>query len=56
LQILKHSYRQDRLSFTTQVVANERDYSLEGSVTEAAAQELLTAGKFAELEKLLSDT
>ncbi|KAI0820564.1 hypothetical protein BC628DRAFT_1396141 [Trametes gibbosa] len=56
LQILKHAYRQDRLSFTTQVVANERDYSLEGSVTEAAVQELLTAGKFAELEELLSDT
>lgn len=55
LQMLKHAYRQERLSFTAQVVADERDYVLEGGVTAAAAQELLAAGKFSELEDLLAN-
>lgn len=55
LQILKHAYRQERLSFTAQVVASECDYVLEGGVTAAAAQELLAAGKFSELEDLLAN-
>lgn len=55
LQMLKQSYRQEWLSFTAQVVADERDYVLEGGVTSAAAQELLAAGKFSELEYLLDN-
>ncbi|CDO72217.1 hypothetical protein BN946_scf184970.g69 [Trametes cinnabarina] len=55
LQMLKHAYRQDRLSFTGHIVANERDYCLEGGVTEVAARELLSAGKFSELADLLAN-
>ena len=43
LQILKHLYQQERLDFTTGVLAMEEDYMIEGPVTEAAALELLKA-------------
>jgi len=36
LQILKHLYQQDRLDFTTGILAMEEDYTIEGPVTEAA--------------------
>lgn len=55
LQILKYAYKQDRLSFTSKLVAKECDYTLEGQITENAAQELLAAGKLCELEDLLSN-
>ncbi|OJT05329.1 hypothetical protein TRAPUB_3770 [Trametes pubescens] len=55
LQILKYAYKQDRLSFTSRLVAEERDYTLEGHITDNAVQELLAAGRFCELEDLLSN-
>ena len=57
LQILKRLYQQERLDFTTGILAMEEDYTLEGPVTEAAVLdsesfELLKAGKEAELHVL----
>jgi hypothetical protein len=55
LQILKHLYKEERLDFTSHWTANEVDYSIE-KVTEAAIQELMSAGKTEELLDLLRST
>ena len=49
LQVLKHLYHWERLDFTAGLLAREKDYTIEGPVTEAAMLELLKAGKEAEL-------
>lgn len=38
LQILKYIYKQARLNFTSDLVAEEADYTIEGPVTEAVEQ------------------
>jgi len=55
LQILKHLYQQERLDFTTGILAMEEGYTIEGPVTEAAVLELLKAGKEAELRDLYTN-
>ena len=56
LQILKFTYRQDRLNFTKDLVTDERDYTIFGPVTPRAVDELVAAGKLPELDKLLANT
>jgi hypothetical protein len=41
LQILKFIYKQDRLNFTEDLVADERDYMISGPVTPRAVDELI---------------
>ncbi|KAF7372144.1 Dimer-Tnp-hAT domain-containing protein [Mycena venus] len=53
LQLMKYSYKQDRLSFTDDVLAKEEDYTIEGTLTEAAIRELMQTGKTEELADLL---
>jgi len=55
LQVLKHLYQRERLSFTTGLLAMEEDYTIEGPVTESAVLELLQAGKEAELHELYTN-
>jgi hypothetical protein len=55
LQILKFIYKQDRLNFTVDLVADERDYTISGPVTPRAVDELMAAGKFGELDELLAN-
>jgi len=52
LQILKFSYRQERLCFTRDLIAKEDDYRIAGPVTRSAAEELIVMGKFDELADL----
>ncbi|KDQ54070.1 hypothetical protein JAAARDRAFT_135955, partial [Jaapia argillacea MUCL 33604] len=49
LQILKFLYKQERLDFTSDWIANPDDYATEGKLTSAAIRELLDAGKLTEL-------
>lgn len=56
LQILKFYYRQDRLDFTSEYIAEERDYGIEGEVTQRAVRELMEAGKYEELKELLENS
>ncbi len=53
LQCLKYYYKQARLNLTAGLVACEEDYTIEGSVTDDAIQELLAHNKLQELEDLL---
>jgi hypothetical protein len=53
LQILKFTYKQVRLNFTEDFVADERDYTISGPVTPRAVDELVAAGKLPELDELL---
>jgi len=55
LQILKFISKQDRLNFTEDLVAGERDYMISGPVTPRAVDELMAAGKFSELDELLAN-
>ncbi|KAG6852533.1 hypothetical protein H0H87_009771 [Tephrocybe sp. NHM501043] len=56
LQMLKFSFKQERLNFTGNLIADEKDYTIAGPVTGMAVSELLEAGKLQELEELLSNT
>ncbi|KAG1840695.1 hypothetical protein DFJ58DRAFT_809834 [Suillus subalutaceus] len=57
LQIIKFSYRQDRLSFTDDLVAREEDYKLSGPLTQQAVEELISSGKLDELScRMLTTT
>ena len=56
LQLLKYMYRQDRLDFTRDLLAEEADYQIEGEVSERAVRELMLAGKFEELKDLLDNS
>ncbi|KAG2365911.1 hypothetical protein BDR07DRAFT_1275833 [Suillus spraguei] len=55
LQVLKFIYKQDRLNFTEDLVADERDYTISGPVTSRAVDELMAAGNLCELDKLLQN-
>lgn len=52
LQVLKYSYRSERLSFVEEM-AKEADYTISGPLTEAAIDELMEAGKYQELAGLI---
>lgn len=56
LQVLKYSYKQDRLDFMTGYLAKEEDYAIEGELTPAAIEELLTLGKVDELSDLIHNS
>ena len=45
LQVLKSSYKQDRLMFTSDFIAEEADYSISGLVSINAIDELMAAGR-----------
>ena len=53
LQVLKFIYKQDRLDFMEDLVADERDYTISGPVTPRAVDELMDAGNLRELDELL---
>jgi hypothetical protein len=55
VQILKFIYKQDRLNFTDDLVADEWDYTISGPVTPRAVDGLVAAGKFRELDELLEN-
>jgi len=55
LQVLKFSFKQDRLTFTDDLLAAENDYTIAGPVTAKAIQELISTGKIDELGELLSN-
>jgi hAT family C-terminal dimerisation region len=44
LQLLKYMYRQDRLDFMRDLLADKKDYQIEGEVSERAVHELFIAG------------
>jgi hAT family C-terminal dimerisation region len=56
LQILKYSFKSSRLSFTTDLVANEADYGLNGPISEAAILELIDTADLETLHSLLSNS
>ena len=56
LQILKFVYKQDRLNFTSNLLAQEEDYSISGPVTSWAIDELMATGRIGELEELLHNS
>ncbi|KAF8993043.1 ribonuclease H-like domain-containing protein, partial [Cyathus striatus] len=56
LQILKFSFKQERLTFTDNIqLAKPEDYCISGPVMAYAAQELLEANRLDELEELISN-
>ncbi|KAG2059650.1 hypothetical protein BDR06DRAFT_841592, partial [Suillus hirtellus] len=55
LQILKFSYKQDWLDFTSHLVAEEMDYNISGPVSRNTIDELVAAGKLDELAQLLAN-
>ncbi|KAG2122879.1 hypothetical protein BD769DRAFT_1360213 [Suillus cothurnatus] len=55
LQILKFSYKHDRLNFTFHFIAKEADYNISGPVSRNAIDELVAAGKLDELAKLFTN-
>jgi len=55
LQILKFRYKQGRLDFTTDLVADEQDYMISGPITTQAVDELVASGKFDELAELYAN-
>jgi len=52
LQVLKFSYKQDRLNFTSDLIAEEADYNISGPVSKEAIDELMSAGQLDELAEL----
>ncbi len=55
LQILKFSYKQDRLDFSSDWVAGNDEFGIDNELTEAEIRELLVAGKIDELKDLISN-
>jgi hypothetical protein len=56
LQVLKYSYRSERLSFVEDLcIAEEANYTISGQLTESAIDELMAAGKYGELEDLIKN-
>ncbi|KAG2139326.1 hypothetical protein DEU56DRAFT_735753 [Suillus clintonianus] len=55
LQVLKFSYKQDRLNFTSHLIAEEVDHSISGPVSRNAIDELMAADKLDELAQLLAN-
>ena len=51
LQVLKHLYQRERLSFTTGLLAIKDDYEIEGPVTDSAVLGLLKTEKGGELQE-----
>ncbi|KAG8938744.1 hypothetical protein FRC03_006934 [Tulasnella sp. 419] len=53
LQLLKFSYRNDRLNFTSDWIATEEEFSID-NITPQVVEELMAAGKYSELAELLA--
>lgn len=56
LQVLKFSYKQQRLNFTSWLVDKEEDYTIDGPVTQFAIQQLVKEGRVEELDDLLRNS
>ena len=56
LQMLKFSYKQDRLSFTDGLLAREEDCTISGNVTSRAIAELVDTGRLDELDNNLANS
>jgi hypothetical protein len=56
LQILKFSFRQERLCFTRDFTAKEEDYAISGPVTQWVMEELIHAGKLDERQDLVRNS
>ncbi len=54
LQVLKFSYRSERLSFVEEP-AKEADYVISDQLTETCIDELMAVGKLEELENLIKN-
>lgn len=52
LQVLKFSFRQDRLSFTSHFIADEEEFRID-KISPDVVRELLLAGKIEELKDYL---
>ena len=55
LQILKYSYRSERLSFVDSLLAKESDYNISGQLTETAIDKLIKEGKIEEINQLIKE-
>jgi hypothetical protein len=55
LQMLKFSSKQVWLSFTDDLLAQEKDYTITGPVTPCMIAELVRAGRLQELDDLLAN-
>jgi len=55
LQFLKFTYKQSRLNFTPDLIAEEVDYSISGLVTQRTVDELPEAGAVEELYELFAN-
>ena len=53
LQVIKYARKQDRLDFMDGFLANEEDYTTDGSLTVWAIEELIQLGRIDELRELL---
>lgn len=56
LQVLKYSFKQDRLDFMAGHLAREEDYAIDGELTPAAIEELLKLGQIDELSDLIRNS
>ncbi|KAF9219231.1 hypothetical protein BS17DRAFT_770151 [Gyrodon lividus] len=56
LQILKFKYKQEGLSFTSDLIAKPQDYSISRELSECAALELIAAGNLEELNDLFNNS
>ncbi|KIK77738.1 hypothetical protein PAXRUDRAFT_165858 [Paxillus rubicundulus Ve08.2h10] len=56
LQVLKFKYKQEGLSFTSDLIAKPQDYSISGELSEHAALELIAAGSLGELNDLFNNS
>lgn len=54
LQVLKHRFRQ-QLSLTDDWLAEEKDHTITGEISERALRDLMKAGKIEELKELLAN-
>ncbi|OJA08183.1 hypothetical protein AZE42_14188 [Rhizopogon vesiculosus] len=53
--MFEFSYKQDRLNFTEDLVADEIDYNISGRVTKKVIDELMATGNLEELRQLLAN-
>ncbi|KAI6002269.1 hypothetical protein F5J12DRAFT_723240, partial [Pisolithus orientalis] len=53
LQILKFSFKQDHLTFTTELIFNKQDHSIAGPVSPLVVNELISRGYLEELSSFM---
>ncbi|KAG6806962.1 hypothetical protein H0H92_009349, partial [Tricholoma furcatifolium] len=55
LEFVDYRHKQDRLTFTADLLANEDDYNISGPITSAAIDELVRTNRLSELSDLLAN-